>query len=83
MNITGRPDRPLPRQFLCWRLRALRKRGGFSNVSFTLHEGEIIGIAGVIGSGREDLAKCLAGHQPVDAGVLKIRRQASVLPGCP
>jgi ribose transport system ATP-binding protein len=52
--------------------QGLAKRGGFSNVSFTLHEGEIIGIAGVIGSGREDLAKCLAGHKPVDAGVLKI-----------
>ena len=40
----------------------------FSNVSFTLHDGEIIGIAGVIGSGREDLARCLAGHKPIDAG---------------
>ena len=30
--------------------------------SFALHEGEVLGIAGVIGSGREDLARCLAGH---------------------
>jgi ribose transport system ATP-binding protein len=52
--------------------QGVAKRGGFSNVSFTLHEGEIIGIAGVIGSGREDLAKCLAGHQQIDAGVLKV-----------
>jgi len=50
----------------------LAKKGRFSNVTFTLHEGEIIGIAGVIGSGREDLAKCLAGHTAIDAGVLKI-----------
>ncbi|HXT09686.1 MAG TPA: sugar ABC transporter ATP-binding protein [Roseiarcus sp.] len=52
--------------------RDLGKRGCFSNVSFTLHEGEILGIAGVIGSGREDLAKCLAGHKPIDTGALKI-----------
>jgi len=50
----------------------LTKRGAFSNVSFTLHEGEIIGVAGVIGSGREDLAKCLAGHAQIDSGTLKI-----------
>jgi ribose transport system ATP-binding protein len=50
----------------------LGKRGAFSDVSFTLHEGEIIGIAGVIGSGREDLAKCLAGHKPIDEGTLRI-----------
>jgi ribose transport system ATP-binding protein len=50
----------------------LTKHGAFSNVSFALHEGEIIGIAGVIGSGREDLAKCLAGHAPIDSGTLKI-----------
>jgi ribose transport system ATP-binding protein len=52
--------------------QGLARRNGFSNVSFTLHEGEILGIAGVIGSGREDLAKCLAGHKPIDAGALKI-----------
>jgi len=52
--------------------QGLARRNSFSNVSFTLHEGEIIGIAGVIGSGREDLAKCLAGHKPIDAGTLKV-----------
>ena len=51
---------------------ALSRRGSFSNVSFTLHQGEVIGIAGVIGSGREDLAKCLAGHLRVDSGQLKV-----------
>ncbi len=51
---------------------ALSRRGSFSNVSFTLHAGEVIGIAGVIGSGREDLAKCLAGHLRVDSGHLKV-----------
>ena len=64
-------------------VRALPKRGGFSNVSFTLHEGEIIGIAGVIGSGREDLARCLAGHKPADAGNIEGRWQVSCPSGRP
>ncbi len=50
----------------------LSKVGAFSNISFTLHEGEVLGIAGVIGSGREDLARCLAGHAKPDSGALKV-----------
>lgn len=50
----------------------LCKDGAFSNISFPLHAGEIIGIAGVIGSGREDLARCLAGHAAVDRGTLTV-----------
>jgi ribose transport system ATP-binding protein len=50
----------------------LGKDGAFANITFPLHEGEIIGIAGVIGSGREDLARCLAGHAAADRGTLKV-----------
>ena len=45
----------------------------YRDVSFKLHEGEILGIAGVIGSGREELARTLAGFEPHDAGTLAIR----------
>jgi len=41
-------------------------------VSFTLHEGEVLGIAGVVGSGREELARCLAGHVRPDQGALSV-----------
>jgi ribose transport system ATP-binding protein len=50
----------------------LGKDGAFQKVSFSLREGEIIGIAGVIGSGREDLARCLAGHLLADRGTLTV-----------
>lgn len=50
----------------------LNRDGAFSNISFELHEGEVLGIAGVIGSGREDLARCLAGHTSPDGGSLLI-----------
>ena len=48
----------------------------FQDVSFALHEGEVLGIAGVIGSGREDLARCLAGHARPDAGSIRIDGKA-------
>lgn len=52
--------------------RNLTKSGAFFNISFALHEGEVLGIAGVIGSGREDLARCLAGHVAPDSGTVNV-----------
>jgi len=44
----------------------------YKNVSFELHAGEILGIAGVIGSGREELTRTLAGFAPHDGGRLSL-----------
>ncbi|MBK1865833.1 sugar ABC transporter ATP-binding protein [Taklimakanibacter albus] len=55
--------------------RNLSKAGAFRNVSFALRAGEVLGIAGVIGSGREDLARCLAGHTKSDTGTLEVNGQ--------
>ncbi len=41
----------------------LSRKGGFSNVSFVVHEGEIVGLAGLQGCGRNELLECIAGHQ--------------------
>jgi ribose transport system ATP-binding protein len=54
----------------------LGKQGAFRNVSFKLRGGEVLGIAGVIGSGREDLARCLAGHTAADSGTLAVKGRA-------
>ncbi|HUG60757.1 MAG TPA: sugar ABC transporter ATP-binding protein [Methylomirabilota bacterium] len=50
----------------------LGRTGHFEGVSFELREGEILGIAGVIGSGREALARCLAGLEPADSGSVSV-----------
>ncbi|MGB9141284.1 MAG: ATP-binding cassette domain-containing protein, partial [Aestuariivirga sp.] len=44
----------------------------YKNISFKLHAGEILGIAGVIGSGREELARTLAGFAPQSSGRLLV-----------
>ena len=59
--------------------RGLGLRGAYRNVDFTLHAGEILGIAGVIGSGREELSRTLAGFAPHDAGTLMIHERQVVL----
>jgi ABC-type sugar transport system ATPase subunit len=43
---------------------------GFQDVSFVLRRGEIVGLAGLKGAGRSELARALVGAQPVQAGEL-------------
>lgn len=40
----------------------------FENISFTVHAGEIVGIAGIIGSGRTELAEAIFGLKTIKSG---------------
>ena len=53
----------------------------FTDVSFTLRRGEILGITGLLGSGRTELALTLFGALRKDAGELKIKGQPVVVDG--
>ena len=46
----------------------LGRRGVLHDISFTLHAGEVIGIAGLLGAGRSELARVLAGADRCDTG---------------
>jgi len=44
--------------------------GRLRDVSLSLHRGEILGIAGLVGAGRSDLARAVFGADPIDEGSL-------------
>jgi ABC-type sugar transport system ATPase subunit len=43
------------------RVENLSSRGKFENVSFAVHAGEIVGLAGLVGSGRSEMAQAIFG----------------------
>ena len=47
--------------------------GALRGVSFVLHRGEILGIAGLVGAGRSRLARAITGAEPVEHGTVTLR----------
>ena len=54
------------------RAEGLTRRGVFSNVSFELRRGEIVGLAGFVGAGRTEVARSIFGVDRLDRGQLWI-----------
>ncbi len=55
-----------------FRAEGLSRGGLFSDVSFELRRGEIVGLAGFVGAGRTEVARAIFGVDPLDDGKLWI-----------
>ncbi len=58
------------------RVHALSRAGSYQAVSFELQAGEVLGIAGVAGSGRESLCRTLFGAEAPDSGEIVLDGQS-------
>ncbi len=57
-------------------LRDFGARRRLNPVSLELHDGEVIGVAGLLGSGRTELARLMFGLDAADSGTLQVQGQA-------
>ncbi|MDQ0231195.1 sugar ABC transporter ATP-binding protein [Metabacillus malikii] len=53
--------------------KQLSKKGNIAPFDLTMHKGEIIGLAGLLGSGRSELARLLFGADKADGGELYVK----------
>lgn len=51
----------------------LKREGVLDDISFDLYEAEVLGIAGLRGAGRTELARAIFGADPIDAGRIAVR----------
>lgn len=58
-------------------VRGLSKAGAFHDVSFAVRAGEILGITGVQGSGRSEIARSLFGSPPAEAGYIWVNGESA------
>jgi ABC-type sugar transport system ATPase subunit len=54
------------------RVEGLSIPGKLDDVSFSLHAGEVVGLAGLVGAGRSDVAAALFGIEPAAAGRIRV-----------
>ncbi len=66
--IRKRPAEIVPQEEVVLKVENLTREGKFHDVSFELHKSEVLGIAGMLGSGRTELLKSIFGADPFDSG---------------
>jgi rhamnose transport system ATP-binding protein len=67
------PKRPVPIGEQVLELRGLAsKAAGIRDISLSVRRGEILGIAGLVGSGRTQLAETIFGLTPADSGEIRL-----------
>ena len=73
VDVKTRPDELKVKDETILKVKGLTRNNKFKNVSFELKTGEILGIAGMLGSGRTELLRCVFGADKYDKGEIYVR----------
>jgi ABC-type sugar transport system ATPase subunit len=55
------------------RASGLSRKGAFEDVTFSVHGGEVVGLGGLMGAGRTEVARALFGVDRLDAGEVEVK----------
>ncbi len=70
---TTRPDDAAEVEPVPLAVRGLGRAGAFHDVSFEVRRGEVLGLAGLMGAGRTEVAEALFGLKPAHCGAILVR----------
>ena len=72
-NVYGHRQKPVGPEY--FHLQNASRPHAFQNISFSLRQGEILGLAGLVGAGRTELARAIAGIEPLHSGSITLNNQ--------
>lgn len=72
-EVTELPEKRVERDAPLLEVRDLHAESGTDGVSFRLYRGEILGLYGLVGAGRSELAKALIGVHRVTSGEVLVK----------
>ncbi|HAX40365.1 MAG TPA: hypothetical protein DCY10_05785 [Clostridiales bacterium] len=70
------PKQDVPAGDVALKVENLSRPGVFENISFELRQGEILGMAGLVGAGRTDVARAIFGVTPPTSGDIQVAGQS-------
>jgi ribose transport system ATP-binding protein len=74
------PKQAVPQGKPALALRGLGRAGVFADIDLTLHEGEILGLTGLVGSGAKEVLQTVFGLTRADQGEIEIHGQSAAVP---
>jgi ABC-type sugar transport system ATPase subunit len=82
-HMVGRPldstykRDPLPPGAPALEIEHLSRGKLLRDISLTVHAGEIVGLAGLIGAGRTELCRAIFGLDPIESGEIRVHQKAT------
>lgn len=68
----ARAEQPLTKQAPLFSARGISRQGALARTDLQLYEGEAVGFAGLLGSGRTELARLITGIDRSDSGDIRV-----------
>jgi inositol transport system ATP-binding protein len=66
-------SKSLAKDEIVLKVKNLHKKGKFSDINFEVHAGEVLGIAGLMGAGRTEIARAIFGLDSFDSGEILLK----------